>query len=362
MRSSKPNIMIDPQKNHEPTMEMKNNSQTLSVGIIGTGGMGTRHALNLHRAVGGARVAAVYDLDQDRAWKVAGMCGQALVCDDPERLINDSHVDAIVIASPDDTHANLTLACLQAGKPVLCEKPLATTVEDAVRVLEAEVALGRRLVCVGYMRRFDPQHVAVKTTVMEGSLGRPLLFKGVHRNAVVAYGITGETILINSAGHDFDSTRWLLDGEVSEVFVRGLRSRADLHPDTRDLLLIEMALANDALATLEVYVNADYGYEVSAEVVCQRGSAITTLADDILVRSEAQRAHPVPKDWLVRFQNAYSLEIVDWVESIQKGRPFRGANTWDGYMTMLITGACIESFRSCAVTSLKVPDKPTLYQ
>ena len=342
-------------------METKTHSQTLSIGVIGTGGMGTRHALNLHRAVGNARVVAVYDLDQDRARQVAGMCGQALVFDDPERLISDSHVDAVVIASPDDTHARLTLACLQAGKPVLTEKPLATTVEDAVRVLEAEVALGKCLASVGYMRRFDPQHAAVKNAVTDGALGRPLLFKGVHRNAAVPQGVTGETILINSAGHDFDSTRWLLGGEALEVFVRGLRSRADLHPDTKDLLLIEMALTNDSLATIEVYVNADYGYEVSAEVVCQRGSVITTLADDVLVRVDAQRAHPIPKDWLARFRNAYGAEVVEWVNSIQEGRPFPGANTWDGYMTMLITGSSIESLRSGTVISLKVPDKPTLY-
>jgi myo-inositol 2-dehydrogenase / D-chiro-inositol 1-dehydrogenase len=343
-------------------MGTKTNSQILSVGIIGVGGMGTRHVLNLHRAVGSARVAAVYDLDQDRARQVAGMCGQALVFDDPERLINDPHVDAVVIASPDDTHARLTLACLQAGKPVLSEKPLATTVEDAVSVLEAEVAFGQRLVSVGYMRRFDPQHMAVKTVVADGALGRPLLFKGVHRNAAVPYGTTGETVLINSAGHDFDSTRWLLGEEVQEVFVRGLRSRADLHPDTRDLLLIEMALTNDSLAVIEVYVNADYGYEVSAEVVCRRGSAITTLADTALVRAEGQRAHSVPKDWLARFQNAYVLEVVEWVESIQEGRPFSGANLWDGYMTMLITGSSIESFRSGAAKSFEVPRKPVLYQ
>jgi myo-inositol 2-dehydrogenase / D-chiro-inositol 1-dehydrogenase len=343
-------------------METKTNSQTLSVGIIGTGSMGTRHALNLHRAVGNARVVAVYDLDQDRARQVAGLCGQALVFDEPESLINSPQVDAVVIVSPDNTHAKLTLACLQARKPVLSEKPLATTVEDAVRVLEVEVALGQRLVSVGYMRRFDPQHMAVKEAVANGALGRPLLFKGVHRNATVPYGTKGETILINSAGHDFDSTRWLLCEEVQEVFVRGLRSRADLHPDTKDLLLIEMSLTNESLAAIEVYVNADYGYEVSAEVVCQRGSAITTLADTALVRSEAQRAHPIPKDWLARFQNAYVLEIAEWVESIQEGRPFRGSNTWDGYMTMLITGSCIESFRRGTVTSLKVPDKPILYQ
>src|SRR5512141_1384553 len=176
-------------------MRTKRNSQPLSVGVIGTGGMGPRHALNLHRAVGNARVAAVYDLDQDRARQVAGRCGQARVSADPETLINDPHVDAVLVASPDEAHARLTLACLQAGKPILSEKPLATTVDEAVRVLEAEVSVGQRLVSVGYMRRFDPQHMAVKAAVADGALGRPLLFKGVHRNATVPHGILGETIL-----------------------------------------------------------------------------------------------------------------------------------------------------------------------
>jgi myo-inositol 2-dehydrogenase/D-chiro-inositol 1-dehydrogenase len=120
-------------------------------------------------------------------------------------------------------------------------------------------------------------------------------------------------------------------------------------------------LTNDSLADIEVYVSADYGYEVTAEVICQRGSAITTLADNVRVRSRAQCGHPIPKDWLARFQDAYVLEVIEWVEAIRQGRHFRGANTWDGYMTMLVTGACIESLRSCAVTPLRIPDKPALY-
>ena len=93
---------------------------------------------------------------------------------DPLKLIQDHSVDAVLIASPDDTHADMTLACLDAGKPVLCEKPLATSAEDARKVLNAETSLGRNLISVGFMRRFDPQHAAVKTTAMSGDLGKPL--------------------------------------------------------------------------------------------------------------------------------------------------------------------------------------------
>ncbi len=79
----------------------------VSVGIIGTGGMGTRHAVNLHEHVGRARVAAVYDVDFERARLAAAQCGAPLVYDDPLRLIRDPAVEAVIIASPDATHAEV---------------------------------------------------------------------------------------------------------------------------------------------------------------------------------------------------------------------------------------------------------------
>ena len=123
--------------------------------------MGMRHAENLHRHVAVVHVAAAYDLDRSRAEQVAALCGAA-VYDDPLRLIQDDRVEAIIIASPDATHAGFVQECLRGGKPVLCEKPLATSAADAARVIEAECAVGRRLVSVGLMRRFDPYHVAVQ--------------------------------------------------------------------------------------------------------------------------------------------------------------------------------------------------------
>jgi myo-inositol 2-dehydrogenase/D-chiro-inositol 1-dehydrogenase len=341
---------------------MPKSSQNISIGLIGTGGMGTRHAVNLHRFVGGASVAAVYDLDQARAQQAAAQCGSPVVMDDPYKLIADKNIDAVLIASPDDTHAKLTLACLQAGKPVLCEKPLATSVEDAEKVLQAEVALGKKLVSVGFMRRFDPQHQSVRELGHSGRIGRPLLWKGVHRNAQVAFGITGATILTNSAGHDFDSARWLLGQEVQEVYVRGLLSRTELHPDTRDLLLIEMFMSNNTMATAEVYVNDEYGYEVSAELVCQRGTAVTLQPDAALLRASGHRGHDVSSDWLNPFQTAYVAELIDWVDALQTGQPFHGATAWDGFVTMQVTSACIQSLKTAAVTPVKLPEKPALYR
>ena len=134
---------------------------TLRVGVIGTGGMGGRHARNLAHRVSGAELVAVMDLDGARATALAEECGGAAVYGSGPELIGDPRVEAVLIASPDPTHADLAVACIEAGKPVLCEKPLGVDIEDAKRVLDAEVAGGRKLVQVGLMRTFDPQHTAL---------------------------------------------------------------------------------------------------------------------------------------------------------------------------------------------------------
>ena len=111
----------------------------IRVGVVGTGGMGAMHARSLHRKVAAARVVAVSDVDAERAGEVADECGSAAVFGDAVEMIRDDAVEAVVIASPDPTHAPLTHACLRLGKPVLCEKPLATRSAEALELVEAEV-------------------------------------------------------------------------------------------------------------------------------------------------------------------------------------------------------------------------------
>ncbi|GAC1407125.1 MAG: Gfo/Idh/MocA family oxidoreductase [Ktedonobacteraceae bacterium] len=334
----------------------------ISVGVIGAGGMGTRHVLNLQQHVKGARVAAIYDLDQTRAGQVAAECGSANVFREPMQLIQDASVDAVVIASPDPTHAEFVHECLRHHKPVLCEKPLAITADEALKIVEVEQALSHRLVSVGFMRRFDPQHVAVRQVVVGGGIGRPLLFKGVHRNPMIPPHLPGEVVVTNSAIHDIDSLRWLLGQEVTEVYVRGVRTHTSFSDETRDMLLMQMALSGECLATVEVSVAVEYGYEVSAEVVGERGSALTTQPDDVLVRVREARSVTVPNSHLARFQEAYIPELTAWVHSVQTGQTFTGANAWDGYMSLLVTDACIQSLKSGLPAAVSTPAKPNFYQ
>ncbi|GAC1644111.1 MAG: Gfo/Idh/MocA family oxidoreductase [Herpetosiphon sp.] len=334
---------------------------TLRVAVLGLGGMGTRHAINIHRHVPAAKLTAVYDLDPERARQGAARCGFPDVVNDPIQLIQSPYVDAVIIASPDHTHTDFVLECLRCNKPVLCEKPLATTAAEAATIVTAECALGRQLVAVGFMRRFDPQHLAVKQVIAAGSLGRAIVFKGVHRNASSADPVLPGTVIISSASHDIDSARWLLGADVEEVYMRGVRSHATSSNDTIDMLLFHMVLAGDCLATVEVFVNATYGYEVSAEIVAERGTVVTMQPDYVTVRANGSRSVPVPIDWLARFQNAYVAELHAWVASIQTSQPFNGANAWDGYMSLLTTDACFESLKSGAPVSIQAPSKPPLY-
>ena len=233
---------------------------------------------------------------------------------------------------------------------------------DAHAIVAAETALGRRLVSVGFMRRFDPAHTAVKTLAHSGEIGRPLLLKGTHRNPVVPAGTSGATVLTNSAVHDFDSARWFMEAEVQAVSVHGRRSRPDLHPDARDLLLITLKLSDERLAVAEVFVNAGYGYEVTAEIVCQSGTAHTLPPERALLRGHANRGVPLSSDWLAPFQAAYVAEMRAWVEAVQAGRPFAGAGAWDGYAAAVITAAGIQSLSAeGAFTPVDLPARPALY-
>src|SRR5215208_6908942 len=303
--------------------------------------MGSIHAENLHTRVATARLAAVSDVDAERAGKLAEQYGSAAVFTDGAELIRDENVEAVVIASPDPTHAPLVLECLKMEKPVLCEKPLADSAEAALEVVEAEVELGRKLVQVGFMRRYDPQHVAVARKATEGEIGRPLMFKGVHRAPEVPTSWDSEFVIRNALVHDLDSARWMLGQEIEEVFVRGV---------------------NNDPALGEVFVTARYGYEVNAELLCERGIAQTPLPHDVVVRSAFNRSQRVPEGFLGRFSDAYEIEVEQWIDALRRGEGPGGADAWDGYISLVASEGCVESLKTGSPQRLEKPERPKLYR
>src|SRR5918994_3969585 len=176
----------------------------------------------------------------------------------------------VVIASSDATNADFVLACLAQGKPVLCEKPLATTAEASLLVAEAEAASGRRLVQVGFMRRFDPAYTAMKRELDRGHLGDPLLVHCAHRNASVPSTYTSEMLVTSSLTHEIDVVRWLTGEEIASATVLAPRSSSRAN-GIRDPQLAILETEGGVLVDVEVFANAGYGYDIRCEVVGETG-------------------------------------------------------------------------------------------
>ncbi|MCY3993970.1 MAG: Gfo/Idh/MocA family oxidoreductase [Caldilineaceae bacterium] len=334
-------------------------SRTVKVGIIGTGGMGARHASNLTYLVAAAEVAAIMDVDSARAEEIAARCGGAQLYTDVEQLISAPEVDAVVIAAPNSFHAELTKACIVAGKPVLCEKPLATGSEEASGVISAEVNGGRRLVQVGFMRQYDPAHVAVKRVSDSGAQGSALVFRSVHINPssddcpLLGDVITGSLI------HDIHSARWMMEDEIVGVHTSYIPFSPD-RPDSARYVMVQLQFAGGALGGLECNADAGYGYEIEVSITGETGVVHTSPLQSPVVRHSNASGQWVEEDWLQRFNTAYISEVQAWVQSIQDGEA-TGPSAWDGYVSIVVADACIESGMKGEPAEVRLPERPAIY-
>lgn len=328
------------------------------IGIIGTGIMGTDHARILAAGVAGAELAGVQDASSARAAALAGETG-ARHFDEARALIADPDIDAVMICSPDPTHHTLALAAIGARKPVLVEKPLASNADEARAVMEAEMAHGRRLVQVGFMRRFDPGYQAMKAELLGGRLGQALFLHCVHRNASAPDYLTSDLIIGSSAGHEFDIARFLLDDEIVSASVTSPRA-SRLAPGRQPQLIV-LETASGVVVDIEVFVDCGYGYDVRGELVCEKGTVSLDPSPATLLRHAGHDGYETPPDWRGRFRDAYRLQMAAWVASFA-GRPNEGASAWDGYRSIRVTEACLAAWRSDARVDVPAEECPAFYR
>ena len=288
----------------------------IRVGVIGTGLMGEVHARNVQRCPG-AQLVALADADDHRVNRLAAQLGVRPYIDGLA-VIGADFVDAVIVASPDSTHADYTMACLNAGKPVLCEKPLASNVEDAYRVVEAEAETGRRLVQTGFMREFDPAHVAVREAVASRDLGNVVMVRGTHVNPFPAGPTDATRLITQSLIHDFHSVRFLTGQEIVLVFARSVPRRDDGFLSR--LVTVSCVLSDGAVGLLDVNAESSYGYEVSAEVVCEVGTVRTGLTSPVVVSRTGWAGAKVAPNWQTQFAEAYRIEMEAWIGSLKSNR------------------------------------------
>lgn len=327
--------------------------------IIGAGLMGEDHARIVANDLPGATLQVVCDMDIARARRVADACGSKDVSSDPEATLARADVDAVIVASPDFTHAPLSKACIALRKPVLSEKPLSQSPSECLEVMAAEQEAGRRFVQLGFMRRFDQSYAEMREALTSGKIGRALMMHNFHRNVETpAADFTGAMAITNSAPHEFDVVRYVLATEFTAISAhQPKRSDARVAP-----VFMVLETADNQLVTIEVNNNAAYGYDVRAELVGEAGSiALNNVA---YTRTDMKLASSTryDSDWRGRYHEAYVQQNRTFLRFVETGKfPLIGSDCWDGYCAAIVA----EAGAKALATGLKQPvttiAKPALY-
>jgi myo-inositol 2-dehydrogenase/D-chiro-inositol 1-dehydrogenase len=321
--------------------------------------MGADHAKIVVEELPGAALQVVCDMDVERARKVADAYGAVDIADDPEAVIARADVDAVIVASPDFTHASLSLACIGAGKKVLCEKPLSQSSQDCLSVMSAEQAAGQRFVQVGFMRRYDQSYAEMKSRVVDGVLGRPLMMHNFHRNVETpASDFTGAMAITNSAPHEFDVARHVLGAEyLSIAAFQPRRSDTKVAP-----VVMVLETRDGQIVNIEINNNAAYGYDVRAELVGEQASvamnhvAFTRLEQSLGVRTAYDA------DWRGRYYDAYRCQNRAFLSFAKTDVfPDIAASSWDGYAAAKTAEAGVKALASGQKEQVTMIDMPEFY-
>lgn len=300
----------------------------LGVGVIGVGEMGRRHAENMRRQVPEARLIAIADVSAQRVKQVADELEIEHAYSSIEEMLERKDIDAVLIATPDKFHAAGIKAAAAAGKDILCEKPIALTLQDAHAALQ-DVARAKVRLQIGFMRRYDPAYAAAMKKIAAGEIGTPVTFKSLGRDkdeppmAAYTSGVNGMLYYSNTI-HDFDLARWLMQDEVIEVHSYATTTIRPEVAKYGDIVagVVNMKYAKGAIGNIDSNVQALYGYDVRTEVVGSKGSVfIGSLQGAPATFLSAGGSHDVLADhFLSRFADAYLAEARDFVHTMLAGK------------------------------------------
>ncbi|HET6510005.1 MAG TPA: inositol 2-dehydrogenase [Baekduia sp.] len=299
----------------------------LRVGVLGTGRIGRLHAELLHRRVEGARVATVFDAHAPSATAVAHDLGVPVAAS-AEDLIASEEVDAVAICTSTDTHVPLILAAAAAGKAIFCEKPVSLDLDAVDAALDA-VATASLTFQIGFNRRFDPSHAAVRTAVADGTVGAPHLVRITSRDPEpppAEYVRTSGGIFLDMTIHDFDMARFVTGSEVVAVSAHGaVRIREDFaDAGDVDTAIVTLEHADGCLTAIDNSRQASYGYDQRVEVhgECGMAASENPRAHTTVVSSAAGSATAtLPYFFLDRYIPAYVAQWDAFVAACRAGEP-----------------------------------------
>ena len=333
----------------------------LRLGVIGAGAIGQDHIHRITNSLTGARVVAVNDINQEQAHAVVrNEQLDAQVYDSGHEVINAANVDAVLVTSWGPSHEEFVLAAIAAGKSVFCEKPLATTAAGALRIVEAEIRHGKKLVQVGFMRRYDQGYRALKKVVDAGKIGDTLMVHCAHRNPSVPDTYTGDMALTDSFVHEIDVLRWLLDDDYVSAQVIMPRKTRFAEKELQDPHFVLLETKKGIRIDVEIFVNCRYGYDIQCQVVGETGTANLPEPSSVLLRSEAQLSTNILTDWKLRFIDSYDVELQEWIDATMKGE-MNGPSAWDGYFASVTADACVKAKHSGQIIPISISERPAFY-
>lgn len=300
---------------------------SIRFGLIGAGRMGKVFANTLAFTVSEVDLAAVADPNAEAVEDVAARYHIPQKFRDYHELLAQKDIEAVVIASPTGTHAEVVTAAAQAGKQIFCEKPLSQDLAACDEAIAAVKKAGVKLQ-MGFMRRFDAPYAAAKQKIMDGVIGMPVMFKSTSRDPrrtslEFARRENSGGMIMDMGVHDFDLARWLMGAEVTRVFSEGaclafpeLKGVGDI-----DNAVISLRFATDAVGNIDISRNAVYGYDIRTEVMGTEGSLWIGYLQQTptLVLTRAGVTHDTVPYFMERFGAAYSEEIRVFVNHIING-------------------------------------------
>ncbi len=299
--------------------------EKLKIGIIGAGRIGNVHAQSITYAIPEAEVAAVTDVKEEMARALAEKYGIPKYGSDYHMILSDPEIDAVMVCSPTPTHAEISIAAMEAGKHVFCEKPVDMTIEKIRATAEAAERTGKKLQ-IGFNRRFDHNHGQVKRLAASGRLGNIELIKITSRDPEPPspeYAASSGGLYIDMMIHDFDMAMYLAGCDVTEVYAMGtslVDPRIGEAGDV-DTAIVTLTFENGALGVIDNSRRAAYGYDQRVEVFGSLGMAADENDGDSTVRLST--ADGVLSDkpqffFLERYMASFTAEVRQFVEAIRK--------------------------------------------
>jgi myo-inositol 2-dehydrogenase / D-chiro-inositol 1-dehydrogenase len=322
----------------------------LKAAVIGTGFIGSVHAKNIARHPG-AELVAVSDLNIEYAKKIAATTGAEVVSDVSE-VFNNRDIHAVLIATPTDTHVDYLQRAAGAGKAIYCEKPIGLDYQEAEKAVRAVRASGVP-VMLGFNRRFDASHAAVKRAVECGEVGKVEIIQLTSRGPKpppISYVKVSGGQMRDQTIHFFDLLRWLTNDEAVEVYAIGaaLVDLAIGEAGDVDTSIVSLRMASGALCQIDSSRRAAYGYDERIEVFGSEGMVESTRQSFrglSLYKGRQILSDGLHPGWFERIEQSYCDAIDAFVNSVEKGTP-PSPSLEDGLKAQLLADKATESLKT----------------